>query len=72
MFSMTGSTMKQAISPLSSTRSSASGSLNGTTFVASTMWRATPAELASEIGASAGPAWSTGGFIEIITSSWWP
>ena len=56
MFSITGSTMKQAMSSLARTRSSASGSLNGTTLVASTMCRATPAELASEIGASGGPA----------------
>ena len=31
-----------------------------------------PAVPGTAIGASAGPAWSSGGFIEIITSSWWP
>ena len=72
MFSITGSTMKQAMSPFASTRSRASGSLKGTTLVASTMCLATPPELAREIGASAGPASSSGGFIETITSSWWP
>ena len=73
MFSITGSTMKQATSPPASTRSSASGSLYGMTIVSAEdgLGDARPCP-AREIGASAGPAWSSGGFIEIITSSWWP
>ena len=72
MFSITGSTMKQAISPDASARSSASASLYGMTTVSATMPFVMPAVPGTEYGASAGPAWSSGGFIEIITSSWWP
>ena len=72
MFSITGSTMKQATSPPASTRSSASGSLYGMTIVSARIALVMPAVPGTAIGASAGPAWSSGGFIEIITSSWWP
>ena len=72
MFSITGSTMKQATSPAASTRSSAAGSLYGITIVSASDRLREPAVPGTAIGASAGPAWSSGGFIEIITSSWWP
>ena len=72
MFSITGSTMKQATSPDASTRSRASASLYGMTIVSASVAFVMPAVPGTENGASAGPAWSSGGFIEIITSSWWP
>ena len=72
MFSITGSTMKQATSPPFSARSSASRLLNGTTMVSRNTARVMPAVLGMARGESAGPASLTGGFIEIITSSWWP
>ena len=69
MFCMTGSTMNAATSPLRSTRSSASGSLYGTTIVSPTTPRVMPADDATECGASAGPALSSDGFIDTMTSS---
>ena len=70
MFSITGSRMKQAMSPERSTRSRASRSLYGTTTVAAMTSGAMPSVPGTEFGASGGPASSSGGFIEIITSSW--
>ena len=69
MFSITGSTMKQATSPPASTRSRASGSLYGMTIVSARTPGDRPAVPGTDSGASAGPARSSGGFIEIITSS---
>ena len=69
MFSMTGSTMKHATSPPRSARSSASGSLYGITMVSPSTALVTPAVPGTGVGLSAGPARSSGGFIEIITSS---
>ena len=69
MFSITGSTMKQAYSPDDRTSSSLSGSLYGITVVSARTALVMPAVPGTDQGASAGPAWSTGGFIEIITSS---
>ncbi len=72
MFSITGSTMKQATSPPASTRSRAAGSLYGMTIVSARTAFVSPAVPGTPIGASAGPARSSGGFIDTITSSWWP
>ncbi len=72
MFSITGSTMKQATSPPRSARSSAAGSLYGMTIVSASTASVMPAVAGTAIGASAGPASSSDGFIETITSSWWP
>ena len=72
MFSITGSTMNAATSPACSTRSSASASLYGMTITSSIVPWVMPADCGTEWGASAGPALSSGGLFEIITSSWWP
>ena len=72
MFSITGSTMNAATSPLlaSSTRSSASGSLKGIDErVVQAPPGVRPRVAGTAIGASAGPATSSDGFIETITSS---
>ena len=72
MFSNTGSTMKQATSSFASARSSASGSLYGITMTSAMVPLVMPADCGTELGVSAGPALSSGGLLEIITSSWWP
>ncbi len=62
--------MKHATSPPFKARSKASGSLYGTMIVSFATDEEMPAEDGTELGASAGPARCSGGFIEIMTSSW--
>ena len=72
MFSMTGSTMKQATSRPANAFSRSSGRLYGMTLVSPKTARVMPAVEGMARGSSTGPASLMGGFIEIITSSWWP
>ena len=74
MFIMIGSMIRQAISAprSSSTRASASASLNGTTRVCFTASAGMPFDSGVEAGASRPPITSEFGTTENITASWWP
>ena len=64
--------MNAATSLPARARSRASASLYGTTMVSPSTAAVIPAVAGTPTGLSAGPARSSEGFMEIMTSSWWP